>query len=77
MHKRGLCRPVTSVCLVVGWVSVSFVHCVEVSKETYSQTFSPSGKSTIMVFIARSILTRDVDIGIMSVRLSVCPSVRP
>jgi len=33
MHKSRLCCRVVSVCMV-GWVSVTFVNCVETAKDT-------------------------------------------
>ena len=49
MHKRGLWHRAVSVCL-----SVTFVYCVETSKH-YSQTFSPSGRSTILASLDQTL----------------------
>jgi len=55
MHKRGLNRCAVNVwCLSLyvasaGWVSVTFVYCVETTKHIRNH-FSPSGSHTILVF---------------------------
>jgi len=74
-----------SVCLsVCVTVSITFMYCVETSKQSHLQNCSLLGSHTIL-FLSRvsiltrdvSILTRDIDIANLSVCLSVRLSVRP